>query len=226
MKASLITAGNIEALTLNVTKGKIGGWSIGATVLSGNHILLDCGNRRVVVYGLNSGATTGQRVQLYYNSDSDFGLYATNSTGTCVARFGSQNNIAGWTVDASSIRKGNIVLGSDGSITNGTKWKLNNDGSGQIASGNISWDTAGKVSFSPAVSLLWKNDIEAAKTTNYGYPYYYSLSSTGKRINTILSSSRAVNRISSGTFLCVVPTASRLRQVGTRPRIRVAWYCC
>ena len=180
VKASLITAGNIEALTLNVTKGKIGGWSIGATVLSGNHILLDCGNRRVVVYGLNSGATTGQRVQLYYNSDSDFGLYATNSTGTCVARFGSQNNIAGWTVDASSIRKGNIVLGSDGSITNGTKWKLNNDGSGQIASGNISWDTAGKVSFSPAVSLLWKNDIEAAKTTNYGYPYYYRLVINGE----------------------------------------------
>ena len=180
VKASLITAGNIEALTLNVTKGKIGGWSIGAIALSGNHILLDCGNRRVVVYGLNSGATTGQRVQLYYNSDSDFGLYATNSTGTCVARFGSQNNIAGWTVDTSSIRKGNIVLGSDGSITNGTKWKLNNDGSGQIASGNISWDTAGKVSFSPAVSLLWKNDIEAAKTTNYGYPYYYRLVINGE----------------------------------------------
>ena len=180
VKASLITAGNIEALTLNVTKGKIGGWSIGSTALGGNHILLDCGNRRVVVYGLNSGATTGQRVQLYYNSDSDFGLYATNSAGTCVARFGSQNNIAGWTVDASSIRKGNIVLGSDGSITNGTKWKLNNDGSGQIAAGNISWDTAGKVSFSPAVSLLWKNDIEAEKTTNYGYPYYYRLVINGE----------------------------------------------
>lgn len=180
VKASLITAGNIEALTLNVTKGKIGGWSIGSTALGGNHILLDCGNRRVVVYGLNSGATTGQRVQLYYNSDSDFGLYATNSAGTCVARFGSQNNIAGWTVDASSIRKGNIVLGSDGSITNGTKWKLNNDGSGQIAAGNISWDTAGKVSFSPAVSLLWKNDIEASKTTNYGYPYYYRLVINGE----------------------------------------------
>ena len=28
LKASLITAGNIEALTLNVTKGKIGSWSV------------------------------------------------------------------------------------------------------------------------------------------------------------------------------------------------------
>lgn len=180
IKASLITAGNIEALTLNVTKGKIGGWTIGATALSGNHILLDSSNKRMVVYGLNSGATSGQRVQLYYNSDSDFGLYATDSSGACVARLGSQNNIAGWAIDTASIRKGNVVLGSDGSITNTTKWKLNNDGSGQIASGNISWDAAGKVSFSPAVSLLWKNDIEAAGKTNYGYPYYHRIVINGE----------------------------------------------
>lgn len=180
VKASLVTAGNIEALTLNVTKGKIGGWTIGAAALTGSHILLDSGNRRVVVYGLNSSATSGQRVQLYYGSDSDFGLYATNSAGACIARLGSQNNIAGWTIDVSSIRKGNVVLGSDGSITNGTKWKLNNDGSGQVASGNISWDAAGKVSFSSAVSLLWKNDIEAAKKSNYGYPYYHKIVINGE----------------------------------------------
>lgn len=180
VKASLVTAGNIEALTLNVTKGKIGGWMIGATALSGSHILLDSGNRRLVVYGLNSSATAGQRVQLYYGSDSDFGLYATNSAGACIVRLGSQNNIAGWTIDVSSIRKGNVVLGGDGSITNGTKWKLNNDGSGQIASGNISWDAAGKVSFSPAVSLLWKNDIEAARKSNYGYPYYHKIVINGE----------------------------------------------
>ena len=131
---------------------------IGATALSGSHILLDSGNRRLVVYGLNSSATAGQRVQLYYGSDSDFGLYATNSAGACIARLGSQNNIAGWTIDVSSIRKGNVGLGSDGSITNGTKWKLNNDGSGQIASGNISWDAAGKVSFSSAVSISMETD--------------------------------------------------------------------
>ena len=34
--------------------------------------------------------------------------------------------------------------------------------------------------FSPAVSLLWKNDIEAEKTTNYGYPYYYRLVINGE----------------------------------------------
>ena len=180
VKASLITAGNIDALTLNVTKGKVGGWTIGATALTGTHISIDSGNKRIAVYGANSGATSGQRVQLYYSSDSDFGLYATNSAGACVARLGSQNSIAGWTIDTSSIRKGNVALGGDGSITNGTKWKLNNDGSGQIAAGNISWDAAGKVSFSSAVSLLWKDDIEAAKAANYGYPYYYRLVVNGE----------------------------------------------
>lgn len=78
LKSSLITAGNIEALTLNIGKGKIGGWNI-----SGN-----------------------------------------------------------------AISKNSVSLGSDGSITNGTKWKLNNDGSGQLANGNIKWDTLGNIIFS------------------------------------------------------------------------------
>ena len=34
---------------------------------------------------------------------------------------------------------------SGGSITNGSRWKLNADGSGQMANGNLSWDTAGNL---------------------------------------------------------------------------------
>lgn len=78
LKSSLITAGNIEALTLNIGKGKIGGWNIAENAIS----------------------------------------------------------------------KNSVSLGSDGSITNGTKWKLNNDGSGQLANGNIKWDTLGNIIFS------------------------------------------------------------------------------
>lgn len=78
LKSSLITAGNIEALTLNIGKGKIGGWNI------------------------------------------------------------SEN----------AISKNSVSLGSDGSITNGTKWELNNDGSGQLANGNIKWNAAGTLTFS------------------------------------------------------------------------------
>lgn len=172
IRSSIINTDYINGLNCTFTKGKIGGWAIGATTLSNNHILLDSANKRVVVYGANSGAVSGKRVQLYYTSDTDFGFYATDASGNCLARFGSANQIAGWSIDTSRIYKNNIALGSDGSITNGTKWRLNNDGSGSLASGNISWDAAGNVTFGASVSLQWKNDIEAAKSVNFGYRYY------------------------------------------------------
>lgn len=92
----------------------------------------------------------------------------------------TKGKIGDWTITPSQIFKNNIYLGSDGSITNGTKWKLNNDGSGQIANGNISWNAVGAVTFSSAVSLNWKNDIEAAKTANFGYRYYKKIIINGE----------------------------------------------
>ena len=65
-----------------------------------------------------------------------------------------------------------MYLSADGSITNSNKWQLNNNGSGRVANGNISWDTAGAVTFGSSVSLQWKNDIEESKSTNYGYRFY------------------------------------------------------
>ena len=172
IRSNIINAAYINGLTCAFVRGTIGGWTIGAATLSNSHILLDSGNKRVVVYGAGASATSGRRVQLYYNSDTDFGFFASDAAGGCLARFGSVNQIAGWNIDTARIYKNNIALGADGSITNGSKWKLNNDGSGSIASGNISWDAAGAVTFSAAVSLNWKNDIEAAKTANFGYRYY------------------------------------------------------
>lgn len=172
IRSSIINTDYINGLNCTFTKGKIGGWAIGATTLSNSHILLDSANKRVVVYGANSGAVSGRRVQLYYNSDTDFGFFVSDASGNCISRFGSMNQIAGWNIDTARIYKNNIALGADGSITNGTKWKLNNDGSGRIASGNIAWDAAGNVTFGASVSLQWKNDIEAAKSVNFGYRYY------------------------------------------------------
>ena len=83
-----------------------------------------------------------------------------------------RGTIGGWTINSTQIYKNSVYLGSDGSISNGTKWKFNNDGSGQVANGNISWNAAGVVTFGASVSLQWKNDIETSKTTNYGYRYY------------------------------------------------------
>lgn len=70
------------------------------------------------------------------------------------------NRIAGWAFDNTRIYKNNVSLGADGSITNSTRWKLNNDGSasfgsgksvfntdgsGQVANGKFQWDASGNI---------------------------------------------------------------------------------
>lgn len=67
------------------------------------------------------------------------------------------NRIAGWAFDNTRIWKNSVSLGADGSIQNGTKWQINNDGSGRLANGNIVWNAAGTVTFSAAVALNWQN---------------------------------------------------------------------
>ena len=153
IRSDIINAAYISGLTCAFIRGTIGGWSIGATTLSNSHILLD----------------SGKRVQLYYNTDTDFGFYATDAAGNCLARFGSANQIAGWNIDTSRIYKNSVALGADGSIANGAKWKLNNDGSGSLASGNISWDAAGNITFGAAVSLLWTDAANSALASAKAY---------------------------------------------------------
>ena len=164
LKSELITAGNINALTLDVKKGKIGGWTINTSSISASHIILDSLNKRLAVFGANSSAMAGQRVQIYYNKDSDFGIYATSSSGVAVFSLGSSNTIAGWNITSASISKNSVSLGADGSITNGTKWQFNNNGSGRLANGNIIWDSLGKVTFSSSVSLNWTTPINSITT--------------------------------------------------------------
>lgn len=60
--------------------------------------------------------------------------------------------IGGWVISSSQISKNGIILGADGSITNGTKWKLNSDGSGQLANGNIFWTNAGTLSMTGTIN--------------------------------------------------------------------------
>lgn len=162
IKTSIVDTSYIEGLELNFTRGRIGGWTIGAATLTSGHIVLDGGNRRVAVYGANASATGGHRVQLYYNADDDFGLWASDAGGTRVAVLGSTNCIAGWNIEPSRIWKNSVSLGADGSIANTTKWKLSNDGSGSLASGNIAWDAYGNVTFGASVSVQWTSAANAA----------------------------------------------------------------
>ena len=155
IRADIINAGYISGLDCTFSKGTIGGWTIGAATISGDHICLDSGNKRIAVYDSGSSPISGRRAQLHYVSDSNFGFYVTNAAGVRVASLGSENIIAGWVFDHQRIWKNNVSLGADGSIANAAKWQLNNDGSGLLASGNIAWDTAGNVTFGASVSLNW-----------------------------------------------------------------------
>lgn len=169
IKSEIINTAYINGLSCTFVRGTIGGWTITDSTISGGQIVLDKTNKRVVVYGESSSPTSGQRVQLYHNNNSDFGLCATNTTGSVVLRLGSINNIAGWTINTSQIFKNNIYLGADGSIYNGTKWKLNNDGSGRLANGNIAWDATGSVTFGSNVSLNWTNAATNALNSAKSY---------------------------------------------------------
>ena len=196
IKSDIINTTYINGLECTFTKGKIGNWTITSNKIYNSQISLDAANKRIVVYASNATATSGHRVQLYYNSNSDFGFWATDSAGTCIVSLGSSNKIAGWAITSTSISKGNVSLGSDGSITNGTKWKLNNDGSGQIAAGNISWDASGNVTFANAVSVAWTEDIDAITTALGGdeYPKLTKLSATGVYTGTLTATQ--VNAVS------------------------------
>jgi hypothetical protein len=65
--------------------------------------------------------------------------------------------IGGWVIASTQISKNGIILGADGSITNGTKWKLNYDGSGQFANGNITWNTSGSVTMTGTINATAGN---------------------------------------------------------------------
>lgn len=196
IKSKIINAGYISGLNCAFTQGKIGGWTIGASMITSGRIVLDSVGKRIAVYADNASPTTGCRVQLYYNNDNDFGFLTTNSSGTLVAKFGNYCQIAGWNLDTSVIYKNKVFLGEDGSLYNGKKWRLNNDGSGRIASGNISWDVSGNISFSQSVSVAWTAGINSITTALGGaaYPKLTQISATGIYTGTISAGQISVDK--------------------------------
>lgn len=204
IKSEIINTAYINGLSCTFVRGTIGGWTITDSTISGGQIVLDKTNKRVVVYGESSSPTSGQRVQLYHNNNSDFGLCATNTTGSVVLRLGSINSIAGWTINTSQIFKNNIYLGADGSIYNGTKWKLNNDGSGRLANGNIAWDATGNVTFGSNVSLNWTN----AATNALNSAKSYADTKKAEAINT--AASDATNKANAAKELALATAFGKM----------------
>jgi hypothetical protein len=175
------------------------------------------------MYSYNAGhivmgqvAATGSSVKadyygiqmMDYNSREYFCL-AANMTTSSVSVY---NRIAGWAFDHEAIWKNNVCLGSDGSIYNDSKWKLNNDGSGQLASGNISWNASGTVTFAAAVSLNWTNGIDAITSAlgGSGYPKLTYISSTGIYTGTLTAKQVNVTGINASNITTGTLSANRI----------------
>lgn len=162
-----IDANGIYTSTLNanqIVAGTISADQIATGSLHGNKITA----RTITASNIAAGTITATEINTASIQASVVTAGAVNAL-TCTF---SKGSIGGWTINSTQIHKNSVYLSSDGSITNGSKWQLNNNGSGRLANGNISWDAAGAVTFGSSVSLQWKNDIEASKSTNYGYRYY------------------------------------------------------
>lgn len=87
------------------------------------------------------------------------------------------NRIGSWSFNGSSIylneecdcvgsfaSEYSMTLGAEG--IRGPKWRLEADGSGALAGGNIEWDNTGNVVFSNNIKLAWSNITETESLTN------------------------------------------------------------
>lgn len=173
IQSAVVTAAIVNGLSCTFVRGSIGGFVMTENRIydTDKHIVLQSGgSRRIGICKAADAVLTGGTacVMLFYNSDNDWGLYGHDGTNH-VFSLGSICRIAGWNFDDSHIWKNNVSLGADGSIVNSTRWKLNNDGSGQLANGAITWTAAGMVTFSSSVSLNWTNAATTALNSAKSY---------------------------------------------------------
>jgi hypothetical protein len=146
--ATGIYTGTIQAQ--QITAGTISAHLIGAGSITADKIA----SRTITADKIRAGAITANEIKVgtITSTQLDANSIKTNIINTSYIQGLTLNftkgKIGGWNISENAISKNSVSLGSDGSITNGTKWKLNNDGSGQLANGNIKWDTLGNIIFS------------------------------------------------------------------------------
>ena len=163
--------------TITSNDGTIGGWYISSTGISKNNVKLSSkgtisnGNYWKLNYDGSGSLAKGN---ITWKTDGTLSvkgeITATSGTftGTVNAENGTFNGtitsgdgtIGGWVINEETISKNNVTLGADGSISNGNYWKLNNDGSGAIANGNISWNSDGNITFGESVTLAFGGVVD------------------------------------------------------------------
>ena len=158
--------------TIETSGGSIAGWTIGVDSIYNGTIGINSLKKFIAIANVTSVHDTGDQldwvkeyggVAMYYINNADYGLigYKNNEK---VFSAGADNFIAGWHFDENAIWLGtknnniNQHTSTEGDITIGTnglrgfKWRLEGDGSGVLAGGNITWDTQGNTSITGKIT--------------------------------------------------------------------------
>lgn len=160
--------------TIETSGGSIAGWTIGVDSIYNGTIGINSLKKFIAIANVTSVQDTGDQldwvkeyggVAMYYINNADYGLigYKNNEK---VFSAGADNFIAGWHFDENAIWLGtknnniNQHTSTEGDITIGTnglrgfKWRLEGDGSGVLAGGNITWDTQGNTSITGKITAI------------------------------------------------------------------------
>lgn len=156
LNANQITAGTISADRIAVNS--LHGNKITARTISADRIVAgaitanEIASKTITAAKIAAGTITASEINTASIQASVVTAGAINGL-TCTFVRGT---IGGWNINSTQIYKNSVYFSSDGSITNGSKWQLNNNGSGRLANGNISWDASGNVTFGSSVTIQWE----------------------------------------------------------------------
>lgn len=168
--------------TANDNGGEIVGWKLNSQRFSTDYVALVSESSNTGLYlSANSESSFNTRASsslkdfivskggVYLNVSSNnavFGAYNSSGGKIFILQSNGTNSIAGWNFDDAVLYTGTKAASgftASGSITlgptglRGYKWRFENNGSGAVAGGNISWDSAGNVTFASSVKIGWDN---------------------------------------------------------------------
>lgn len=168
--------------TANDNGGEIVGWKLNSQRFSTKKVALVSDSSNTGLYlsasseaSFNTTASSSlkdfivSKGGVYLNVSSNntvFGAYNSSGGKIFILQSNGINSIAGWNFDNDVLytetkatsgftASGSITLGPTG--LRGYKWRFENNGSGAIAGGNISWDSSGNVTFASNVKIGWNN---------------------------------------------------------------------
>lgn len=168
--------------TANNNGGEIVGWKLNSQRFSTKKVALVSDSSNTGLYlsasseaSFNTTASSSlkdfivSKGGVYLNVSSNntvFGAYNSSGGKIFILQSNGINSIAGWNFDNDVLYTGTKATSgftASGSITlgptglRGYKWRFENNGSGAVAGGNISWDSSGNVTFASNVKIGWNN---------------------------------------------------------------------